>query len=65
MCLICSPRIFTTEGADHTGQDAFMRCTRCTRRTAAHVECERVNEKVRQVLRDEWFSGRTVEAGKP
>jgi hypothetical protein len=63
-CLICRPRVFTVEGADHTGQDAFMRCTRCHRRTTHHVECERITEKVRQILRREWFSGR-VEESRP
>jgi hypothetical protein len=64
-CLICRPYVFTTEGADHTGQDAFMRCISCRRRTVAHVECERVTDKVRAVLRTEWRSGRTQEDPAP
>jgi hypothetical protein len=58
-CLICHPRIVTREGGDHTGVDAFMRCTRCRRRTVNHVECERVTDQVRRLLRKEWFSSRT------
>lgn len=63
-CLICAPRVFTREGGDHTGVDAYMRCTRCGERTICHVECHCPDEKVRRILRNEWFSGRT-EPGLP
>lgn len=54
MHLICKPAVVTREGGDHTGLDAFMRCPVCRRRTATHVECERVTPEVERVLRREW-----------
>lgn len=57
---LCQPRIVTTEGADHTGVDAFFKCRSCERRTTNHVECERITEGVRAILRREWAAGRTT-----
>lgn len=54
---ICSPSPHWTEGADHTGIDAYLRCPICRRRTATHVECERVTPEVRRILRGEWRPG--------
>ena len=46
------------EGADHTGVDAYLCCTRCTLRTEQHVECHEVTPEIRRMLDGEWDAGR-------
>ena len=55
--LRCKPVVITREGADHTGLDAFLRCPDCQLTTVNYVECLRVNDSVRRILRDEWRRG--------
>lgn len=51
---VCEPTVYTREGADHTGVDAFLQCPVCGRRTETHVECAQVTPEVRNILADEW-----------
>lgn len=56
-CLVCRPRLESTEGADHTGRDFFLRCLKCGTRTANHVEANYPGE-AEPLLRLEWRARR-------
>lgn len=56
-CLCCRPIIRSTEGADHTGRDFFLRCQKCGTRTTNHVEANYPGE-AEPMLRKEWRAGR-------
>lgn len=53
-------RWISFDGADHTGEDAYLRCTNCGLRTINHVECRSVTPDVRAILDAEWAAGRTT-----
>ena len=57
---VCEPRLFTRDGADHCGSNAFLRC-KCGKRTQMHYECMNVTPEVRDYLKREWACGRTTE----
>jgi hypothetical protein len=59
--LVCRPKVYSTEGADHVGIDAFMRCPVCRRRTIYHYEYVSITPKVREFLAKEWRAGRTAQ----
>jgi hypothetical protein len=56
-CWFCRPVVVTRGGGEHTGLDAFMRCTKCGWRTVNHIECNSVSPTVAKVLRREWRYG--------
>lgn len=58
-------RWITREGADHTGVDAYLRCTNCGLRTVNHVECPDVTAEVRAILDAEWAKGATTREAIP
>lgn len=58
---VCSPVSTWTQGDDHTGIDAFLRCPICRRRTKTHVECHEVTPAIRAILQREWRPGNITE----
>ena len=56
------PRYVAFDGADHTGLDVFMRCTRCGLRSVGGVECATVTDEVRAMLKQAWADGTTRKA---
>lgn len=67
--ILCKPVVVTREGGDHVGLDAFLRCPTCKRSTINHVECWRVDDRVKKALKAEWRARRTTvptpHRGKP
>jgi hypothetical protein len=64
-CFICKPVTCSTEGADHTGRDFFLRCRRCRTRTTHHVEGERLSPAIEAMLKREWRAGRIETPKRP
>lgn len=59
-CLICRPVVRMTAGADHCGEDFFLRCQKCQTRTTCHVEGwgPLASPEIVKMLRKEWRAGR-------
>lgn len=55
-CLVCRPKVFSTEGVDHTGRDFYLKCSKCGTRTTCRVEANYAGD-ADAILRQEWRKG--------